>query len=114
MGFKYSIKGRPSISDKLVANLFTWEDLCQDKKVGLQRIKDLYSSQYVPLEDITAKALTFALIFWLMSRQWLINHRLFENVKDYSQPLIRLTFLKYVAKYYVSKSCQLAVCSAPL
>ena len=44
MGFKYSIKGRPSISDKLVANLFTWEDLCQDKKVGLQRIKDLYSS----------------------------------------------------------------------
>ena len=44
MGFKFSIKGRPSISDKLVANLFTWEDLCQDKKVGLQRIKDLYSS----------------------------------------------------------------------
>ena len=44
MGFKFSIKGRPSISDKLVSNLFTWSDLCQDKKVGLQRIKDLYSS----------------------------------------------------------------------
>ena len=44
MGFKFSIKGRPSISDKLVSNLFTWRDLCQDKKVGLQRIKDLYSS----------------------------------------------------------------------
>ena len=44
MGFKFSIKGRPSISNKLVSNLFTWSDLCQDKKVGLQRIKDLYSS----------------------------------------------------------------------
>jgi superfamily I DNA/RNA helicase len=44
MGFKYSIKGRSSISDTLVANLFTWGDLCKDKKVGLQRIKDFYAS----------------------------------------------------------------------
>lgn len=43
-GFKYSIKGRSSLSDTLVANLLTWEDLCQDKRVGVQRIKDLYSS----------------------------------------------------------------------
>ena len=56
-------------------------------------IKDLYSSPDVSLGEITAKAITFALVFWLMSRQWLINHRLFENVKDYSQPLLRLTFL---------------------
>lgn len=44
MGFKYSLKGRPSVSEKLVANLYTWDDLCAGKSVGLQRIKDLYSS----------------------------------------------------------------------
>jgi superfamily I DNA/RNA helicase len=44
MGFKYSIKGRSSISEKLVANLMTWDDLCADKAVVVQRIKDLYSS----------------------------------------------------------------------
>tara|TARA_R110002126_G_scaffold23091_1_gene81570 strand:- start:7270 stop:7872 length:603 start_codon:yes stop_codon:yes gene_type:complete len=41
-GFKYSIKGRSSLPESLVASLLTWEELCQDKKVGLQRIKDLY------------------------------------------------------------------------
>ena len=43
-GFKYSIKGRPSISLDLVKNLMTWDDLCKDQKVGLQRIKDLYDA----------------------------------------------------------------------
>ena len=43
-GFKYSIKGRPSIPLELVANLGTWNDLCAGKSVGLQRIKDLYSA----------------------------------------------------------------------
>jgi superfamily I DNA/RNA helicase len=32
------------VSEKLVANLYTWDDLCAGKSVGLQRIKDLYSS----------------------------------------------------------------------
>lgn len=44
MGFKYTVKGKASIPDKLVANLYTWQDLCQDKAVNVQRIKDLYSS----------------------------------------------------------------------
>ena len=44
MGFKYSLRGRSSISEKLVANLYTWDELCADKSVSLQRIKDFYSS----------------------------------------------------------------------
>ena len=43
--------------------------------------------------EVIAKIIVFAFTFWLMSRQWLINHRLFENVRDYSRRLIRLTFL---------------------
>ncbi len=58
-------------------------------------ITDLSSSQsqQVSLTPLIAKTITFAFTFWLMSRQWLINHRLFENVKDYSPRLIHLTFL---------------------
>ncbi|MCP4951795.1 MAG: DUF1211 domain-containing protein, partial [Proteobacteria bacterium] len=58
-------------------------------------ITDLSSSQsqQVSLTPLIAKTITFAFTFWLMSRQWLINHRLFENVKDYSQRLIHLTLL---------------------
>ena len=41
-GFKFSIKGVPSISDKLVANIMTWDDLCQDKSVGLHQVRQLY------------------------------------------------------------------------
>jgi len=52
MGFKYSIKGRPSIPEKLVANLYTWGDLCSDKSVGVQRIKDLYAA--VPKQGVNA------------------------------------------------------------
>ena len=56
---------------------------------------DLGDAQNLSVDsaDVTAKVLTFAFTFWLMSRQWLVNHRLFENVKDYSQRLIHLTFL---------------------
>ena len=43
-GFKYSIKGKPSIPLELVGNLGTWNDLCAGKSVGLQRIMDLYSA----------------------------------------------------------------------
>ena len=43
-GFKYSVRGYPSISDKLVGNILTWNDLCQDKSVGLERIRQLYSA----------------------------------------------------------------------
>ena len=43
-GFKYSIKGKPSISLELVSNIETWNDLCAGKSVGLQRIKDFYSA----------------------------------------------------------------------
>jgi len=41
-GFKYSVRGYPSISEKLTGNILTWEDLCQDKSVALQRILQLY------------------------------------------------------------------------
>ena len=44
MGFKYSIKGKSSISEELVSNIYTWNDLCADKAVGVQRIKDFYAS----------------------------------------------------------------------
>ena len=42
-GFKFSTKGWPSISNKLVENIMAWEDLCQDKKLGVERVKKLYS-----------------------------------------------------------------------
>ncbi len=44
------------------------------------------------VSEIVAKIIVFAFSFWLMSRQWLINHRLFENVKDYSGRLVTLIF----------------------
>jgi len=44
MGFKYSIKGRSSIDETLVANIYTWTDLCAGQAVALQRIKQFYSS----------------------------------------------------------------------
>lgn len=44
MGFKYSIKGRSSVSEQLVANIYTWEDLCADKSVSVQRAKDFYAA----------------------------------------------------------------------
>ena len=43
-GFKYSIKGRPSISEKLVENMMTWDELCQGKAVNTERIKRLYAA----------------------------------------------------------------------
>jgi len=42
-GFKYSVKGRPSISLKLIGNIMAWDELCQGKKLGLERVKTLYS-----------------------------------------------------------------------
>jgi len=42
-GFKYSIKGRSSISEKLAANIMAWDELCQDKSIGVERVKTLYS-----------------------------------------------------------------------
>jgi hypothetical protein len=41
-GFKFTIKGYSSISEKLVGNIQTWDDLCQDKTVGFQRLRQLY------------------------------------------------------------------------
>ena len=43
-GYKYSIKGKPSIPLELVENIQTWNDLCVDKAVHLERIKDLYAA----------------------------------------------------------------------
>lgn len=42
-GFKFSMKGYASISEKLVGNILAWEDLCQDKTIGLQRLRQLYT-----------------------------------------------------------------------
>ena len=42
-GLKYSRNGKSSLSEELVGNLITWDKLCQDKPVGLQEIKNLYS-----------------------------------------------------------------------
>ena len=44
MGFKYSIKGKSSVSETLVSNIYTWNDLCVGEPVALQRIKTLYES----------------------------------------------------------------------
>ena len=41
--------------------------------------------------EVVAKIITFVFTFWVMSSFWLANHRLFENVKDYSRGLIGLT-----------------------
>jgi len=54
-GFKYSVKGRPSISEKLVANITAWDELCQDKKLGVDRIKKLYSGLPKQGEDAVVK-----------------------------------------------------------
>jgi superfamily I DNA/RNA helicase len=42
-GFKYSRNGKSSLSDDLVGNIMTWDTLCQDRPVGVQQIKALYS-----------------------------------------------------------------------
>ena len=43
--------------------------------------------------EVVAKVVTFVFTFWVMSRFWLANHRVFENVKDYSAGLIGRTVL---------------------
>jgi hypothetical protein len=42
-GFKFSRNGKSSLSDDLVGNIMTWDTLCQDRPVGVQQIKALYS-----------------------------------------------------------------------
>jgi len=54
-GFKYSIKGRSSISETLVENLTTWDDLCKGEKVGVERIKKLYAAVPKQGEDAVVK-----------------------------------------------------------
>lgn len=41
-GYKFSRNGRSSIPEELVANLLTWDTLCQGKAVGVPQIKALY------------------------------------------------------------------------
>jgi len=44
MGFKYSIKGRSSIEENKVANMYTWNDLCAGEKVDIARVKAFYEA----------------------------------------------------------------------
>lgn len=52
--------------------------------------------------EIAAKSAAFVIAFLMMSRQWLGNHRTFEKINDYSQPLIRLTFLWLVFMVFLA------------
>jgi len=44
MGFYYSVKGRSSISEKLIQNIETWKKLSAGSSVGLRFVRDLYAS----------------------------------------------------------------------
>ena len=44
MGFYYSIKGKPSISDKLLQNMETWKQISLGNKVGPKFTRDLYDA----------------------------------------------------------------------
>jgi superfamily I DNA/RNA helicase len=43
-GYKYEIKGRSSIPEKLAENIYLWNELTQQKKVGVQRVKHFYDA----------------------------------------------------------------------
>ena len=43
-GYKYSRNGRSSLSEILVQNLLTWDELCKDGSVPLPDVKRLYDS----------------------------------------------------------------------
>ena len=43
-GYKYEIKGRPSIPEALANNLSTWEDLSENHSVAVWRVKKLYDA----------------------------------------------------------------------
>ncbi|MCP4434584.1 MAG: DUF1211 domain-containing protein [Actinomycetia bacterium] len=51
---------------------------------------------------LVAKVLAFGFTFWMMSRQWLVNHRTYEQLKDYSQQLITLTLLWLLAMVFLA------------
>lgn len=44
MGYYYSIKGKPSISQTLLQNMETWEKLSRGHSVPLQLVRDLYAA----------------------------------------------------------------------
>ena len=48
------------------------------------------------------KLVAFVITFWMMSRQWLANHRTFEKIKDYSQTLMTLTFCWLVLMVFLA------------
>ena len=44
MGYYYSIKGTPSVSEKLLQNIETWKQLSNGGSVGLRFVRDLYGA----------------------------------------------------------------------
>ncbi len=53
-------------------------------------------------QEALQKLLAFAITFWMMSRQWLANHRIFEKINDYSQTLMSLTFCWLVLMVFLA------------
>lgn len=79
-GFKFTRNGRSSISEELVANLMTWDALCQDKSVGVAQIKVLYSGVRKQGKDAVVRRGSMQLLDALASDDMLDMDTL---IKDY-------------------------------
>jgi len=79
-GFKFTRNGRSSISEELVANLMTWDALCQDKPVGVAQIKVLYSGVRKQGKDAVVRRGSMQLLDALASDDMLDMDTL---IKDY-------------------------------
>ena len=79
-GFKFTRTGRSSISEELVANLMTWDALCQDKSVGVAQIKALYSGVRKQGKDAVVRRGSMQLLDALASDDMLDMDTL---IKDY-------------------------------
>ena len=79
-GFKFTRNGRSSISEELVANLMTWDALCQDKSVGVAQIKALYSGVRKQGKDAVVRRGSMQLLDALASDDMLDMDTL---IKDY-------------------------------
>lgn len=53
-------------------------------------------------KETLQKLLAFVITFWMMSRQWLANHRTFEKINDYSQTLMSLTFIWLILMVFLA------------
>lgn len=103
-GFKYSIKGRPSISATLVENMMTWDELCKGNKVGVERIKKLYAAVPKQGEDAVVKRGSSKLLEVLSAEDYVDMNTLLDEyglLRDASHAAYDILKVSYRERDYI-------------